>query len=176
MTDTFHEAAIAHDDERVVVVEFLTESRAQVALGHRHADRICKALSKRTSGDLHSGRVAVFRMPGRGGSPLAECADVVDLQSVAVEIQHGVLENRRMSIGEDEAIPPAPGRMRRIMSHDAAVEHVGEWSKCHGGALMTALGEQWRIHCETANHRDREVVLLLGQPFRHGSDDSRRAR
>ena len=62
VADALHEAAVAGDDERVVVLRLGAEPGAQVPLGDRHADGVGEPLAERTGRDLDAGGVAGLGM------------------------------------------------------------------------------------------------------------------
>ena len=175
VTDAFHEATVASNDEDVVVMQFVAETRAKVALGNRHADCVGETLAERAGRHFDAGGVTAFWVTGRRRTPLAEVAQVIEFEAVAVQVERRVLQDRRVAVGEDEAVAIAPVRLRRVVAHHSAVEHVGEWRERHGRALVTTFCRERRVHREPANHRDGETVLFAREPFRHGSDDSWRA-
>ena len=72
VADALHHAAVAGDDERVVVLGVLAEADAQVAFGDRHADRVGEPLPERPGRDLDAAGVARLGMAGRRRTPLAE--------------------------------------------------------------------------------------------------------
>ncbi len=55
LADAFHQASIAGNHVGIVVNKTL-EARREIALGNRHADRICNALAERTGCGLHAGK------------------------------------------------------------------------------------------------------------------------
>ena len=61
VADALHEAAVAGDDERVVVDQLGAELRAQAPLGDRHADGVGEALAERAGGDLDARRCGAPR-------------------------------------------------------------------------------------------------------------------
>ena len=69
VADALHEAAVAGDDERVVVLHVGAEAGAQDALGDRHADRVGEALAERPGGDLDAGGVARLGVARASSSP-----------------------------------------------------------------------------------------------------------
>ncbi len=72
VADALHQAAVAGDHEREVVLRLGAETGPQVRLGDRHADGVGEALAERPGGDLDAGGVAGLGMAGCGRSPLAE--------------------------------------------------------------------------------------------------------
>ncbi len=79
MAQPFLEAAVAGDDEGVVVLHLGPEARPQLALGDGQADGVAEALAERPGRDLDAGGVTALRMARGGRSPLPEGAEVVQL-------------------------------------------------------------------------------------------------
>ena len=88
VAETFHEATIASDNERVVILHVGTKTIGQRALGDRHAHGVCETLSERTGCDFDTSSVAHLRVARGGRLPLTELLDVVEFKPVAVEEQH----------------------------------------------------------------------------------------
>ncbi len=72
-----------------------------------------------------------------GGAPLAELAEVVEGQPEAGEVQHRVLEDRRVPGREHEAVAVEPVGSGGVVGHDAGPQDVGQRSERHRRALMT---------------------------------------
>ena len=106
--DALHEAAVAGDHVGAVVADVAAERGAQPALGDRHADRVADALTQRPGGDLDPRRVAGLGVPRRAAAPLAELAQVLEREVVAGQVQHGVLQDAGVPVGEDEAVAVGP--------------------------------------------------------------------
>ena len=166
VADALHEAAVAGDDVGVVVDEVGAEAVAQDALGDGHADGVAEALAERAGRDLDAGRVAGLGVARRARLELAERLDVVELEAVAAEVQHRVLEDRGVAVGEHEAVAVGPRRVGRVVLHDPAVEHVGERGERHRRALVAALGAQRGVHGEAADQRDRLGLDVGGEQRR----------
>ena len=168
VADAFHQAAVAGDRPGVVVDEPGAEAVAQEALGDRHADGVGEALAERAGRDLDPGRVAGLGVARRARPERAERLEVVELEPVAAQVQHRVLEDRGMAVGEHEAVAVGPLRVGGVVAHHAAVEHVGEGGERHRRALVAALGVQRRIHRQAADQLDR-VGLEVGGECRRTS-------
>ena len=171
VADAFHHAAVAGDHEREVVLRLGPETSPQAFLGDRHADRIGEPLTERTGGDLDACGVSGLGVAGRGGIPLAEVPEVVEFEAVAREEEQRVLQDRRVTVGEDEPVTVGPGGIGRIVLHHPAVEHVAERGERHGGALVPAVGGERAVHRHPPDERDGELVLFLGQ--RHAAEGTR---
>ena len=170
MADTFHEATVASDHERVVVHYVVAEAAAQVTFGKRHADCVGETLSERTGSDLDPSSVANLGVAGRRRFPLAELLQVLQLKPIASKEQERVLQDRRVSVGENESVAIWPMWVRRIVPHHPAVQHMGEGCERHRRALVTALGLQRRIHRHPADERDRLLFNLRSEGARHAVD------
>ena len=144
VADALHHAAVAGDDERVVVLRVGAEAGAQAALGDRHADRVGEALAEWPGGDLDAGGVARLGVAGRARFPLAEVAQVVEFEAVAGQEQHRVLQDRGVPVRQDETVAIGPVRVGRIVTHHPAEEHVGRAerapSPCPGGRCSRRAG------------------------------------
>ena len=170
VADALHHAAVTGDDERVVVLCVVAEAGAQTALGDRHADRVAEALTERTGGDLDGGGVAGLGVPGRARLPLAEVAQVVEFEAGTRQEQHRVLQDRRVAVGEDEAIAVGPVRIGRVVVHHPAEQHVGEGSERHGSSLVPAVGGEGGVHGHAPGEGDELSILFGGQ--RHAVDST----
>ena len=117
VADALHEAAVAGDDERVVVDR---RRRRSGRAGCRSAMAMPTALAKPwPSGPVVTSTPAVWRglgVPGRARLPLAERLDVVELEAVAGEVQHRVLQDRGVAVGQHEAVAVGPRRIGRIVA------------------------------------------------------------
>ena len=109
---------------------------------------------------IYTCRVAALWMARSRRTPLTKGAYVVELKTVAVEVQQRILQDRSMTVAENESITIGPQRLTRIMFHYSAVQHMGEWCERHRRALVATLGGQWRIHRHTANHRHGETIVV----------------
>ena len=111
VADALLEAAVAGDDEGVVVDHVGAERGAQPALGEAHADAVGEALAERAGRDLDPGGVAGFGMAGRAAAPLAELAQVVEGEAVAGQVEHRVQQDRGVAVGQHEAVAVGPVRV-----------------------------------------------------------------
>ena len=167
VADALHEAAVAGDDVGVVVDELAAEAFAQHALGDGHADGVAEALAERTGGDLDARGVAGLGV-ARGARVVgAEGLDVGELQPVAGQVEHRVLEDRGVAVGQDEPVAIGPLGVVRIVLEDAAVEDVGERGEGHRRALVAALGPQRRVHGEATDDVDRLGLDVGREGGRH---------
>ena len=136
VTDPLGQAAVARDDEGVVVTDRFAEPGSEIALGDGHADGVGETLPEGARGDLDACRVPDLGVTRRGRSPLTELAEIVEFQPVAGEVEHGVQEDRSVSGRQNQTVTIGPARVARVVFHDSAVEHMGEGSEGHRGALM----------------------------------------
>ncbi len=155
--DPLHEAAVAGDDVGAVVAHVAAEGGAQPAFGEGHAHRVAHALAQRPGGDVDPRRVAGLGVPGRPAAPLAELAQVLQREVVPGQVQHGVLEDAGVPVGEHEAIAVRPLRVVRVVVHDARPQDVGQGGQRHGGPRVPRAGLLRRIHGDAADHIDAEL-------------------
>ncbi len=167
VADPFHQAAVAGDRPDVVIDERRAETIAEEALGDGHADGVREALAERTGRGLDADGVAGLGMTRRERTERAKRLQVFELEAVPAQVQHRVLEDRRVAVGQNEAVAVRPVRVGRVVAYHPAVEHVSERSEGHRRALVPALGVQWRVHGEPADHRDRLVLEVGGERRRH---------
>jgi hypothetical protein len=156
------EVSVGADGEHVVVGDVAAEPLAQVALDDGHADAVGEALAERPGGHLDARRVPVLGVARRPRPVLAELLQVVELESVAREVEHGVQQHRRMPGRQHEAIAVGPVRLGGVVAHDARVEDVCERRQGHGRARMTRVRLLDRVHGEAADHVDGTALERLG--------------
>ncbi len=114
LADAFHQVAVGGDDIGAVIDDIGAEFRRQMALGHRHADRVGEALPERSGGGLDAGHVAVLGVAGGDRAELAEALDLVDRHRlVAEEMKQRIEHHRAMAGGQHEAVAVGPARDRR---------------------------------------------------------------
>ena len=77
--------------------------------------------------------------------------DVVELEAVAAEVQHRVLQDRGVAVRQHEPVAVGPVRVGRVVTHHPAEQHVGERRQRHRRALVPALGLQRRVHGEATD-------------------------
>ena len=170
VADALHEAAVAGDDVRVVVDELRAEAIAQHPLGDRHPDGVAEPLAERPGRRLDARRVAGLGVTGGPRLELPEGLDVRELEAVAAEVEHRVLEDRGVAVGQHEAVAVGPLGVGRVVLEDPAVEHVGEGGEGHGRALVAALGAQRGVHGEAADQGDRLSLDVGGERGWHRAD------
>ena len=165
--DPLHEAAVARDHEGPVVAHLVTEGGPEPALRDGHADRVGEALPQRAGRDLDSRRVAVLGVPRRAAAPLAELAQVLEREVVAGEVEHGVLQDARVAVGEHEPVAVRPLRVERVVAHDAGPEHVRQGGERHGRPGVPRVGLFRGVHRQPADDIDAE--LHQSGVLHHGS-------
>jgi hypothetical protein len=167
VADPFHQTAVTCDHIRAVVHHAAAEACAQLSLGDRHTDGVCETLAERPGGDLDASGVMCLGVTRRERIPLPERLDVIELESVAAQEEHRVLQDRCMTAREDEAIAIRPVGTLGVVFENAAVEHVCERRECHRSSLMAALRVQRCIHREAAHHRDCCTVVAGREAIGH---------
>ena len=174
VADALHEAPVAGDHVGVVVDEVAAEALAEDPLGDRHADRVTEALPERAGGDLDAVGVAGLRMAGRARVVAAEGLDVGELEAVAGEVEHRVLEDRGVAVGEHEAVAVGPVGVGGVVLEDPAVEDVGQRGEGHRRALVPALGPQRGVHGEATDEVDGLGLDVGGEGRGHRADPTQR--
>ena len=96
--------------------------------------------------------------PGRARPPLAELLEVVELEPVAGEVEHGVEQHRRVPGRQDEPVAVGPVGGGGVVAHDAGQQHVGERGQRHRGTGMTGVGLLHRVHRQPADHVDPALL------------------
>ena len=110
--DALLEAPVPGDDVGVVVADLGREVAAQPPLGDPHAHAVGHPLAERTGGHLDARGVVVLGMARGPTAPVTEPPQVVEGQPVAGEVEHGVQEDRGVTVGQDEPVPVGPVRAR----------------------------------------------------------------
>ena len=95
---------------------------------------------------------------GGAAAELPEGTEVVELQSVAAEVEHGVEQDRGVAVGEDEPVPVGPVGLGGIMVHDPGEQHMGQRGQGHGGTRMSGVGGPGGIHGQPPDHVDAELL------------------
>ena len=140
VADAFHHVAIAADDVDVVVDDLeagLVEIAGQPALAHRHPDGHAATLAERAGRGFDAGSDVMFRMTRTFAVELAKRLDVIERHGGPVEqlvrgvdgfharqMQRRIQQHRRVSVGQDEAVPVEPSRVFRIGAKDIPPERV----------------------------------------------------
>ena len=93
--------------------------------------------------------------PGVERLPLAEALDLLEREVVARQVERRVLEDAGVARGEDEAVAVLPVGIRRVRTHDVAVEDVGHRSERHRRPRMASVGLLDGVHGQRADRVDR---------------------
>ena len=124
VADALHEAAVAGDDEGVVVDDVVAELRAKTTFGDRHADGVGETLAERPGGHFDARGVVCLGMAGCERAPLAEGFDVVELEPVAGEVRTSSTAGSTRDRWRGRTVTVGPVWVRRIVMHHAAEEHM----------------------------------------------------
>ena len=151
--DALLEAAVAGDHVGVVVADLGRVLGAQPPFGDAHAHPVGHPLAEGAGGHLDAGGVVVLGVARGAAAPLAEAAEVVEGQAVAGEVEHGVEEDRRVPVGQDETVPVGPFGVGRVVAHDAGEQHVGQRGEGHGRAGVAGVGGPGGIHGQARGSR-----------------------
>ena len=116
------------------------------------------ALTERPGRDLDTLGVAVLGVARRARAPLAELAEVVELEPEPGEVQHRVEQHRRVAGRQHEAVAVGPVGIGRVVLHHARPQHVGERRERHRRARVTGVRALHRVHRERAHDVDRPLV------------------
>ena len=166
VADAFGQVAVAGDHEHAVVADPGAEAVAHLALGYGHAHRVGQALSQRSGGDLHARCAPHLRVARRGRSPLPEVPQVVQFQTVAGEVQQGVLQDRGVARRQHEPVAVGPVGALGVIGHDPGPQHVGQRGEGHGRALVARPGRVGRVHGQRLDDVDAEPVDGSHRPSR----------
>ena len=120
-----------------------------------------------TGRHLHPSSASDLGMTRRGRPPLPEVLQVAEGEAVAGQVQHGVLQDRGVPRGEDEAIPVGPVRPLGVVAHDPGPQHVGQRSQGHGGALVARARRVGSVHGQSLDHVDPEPLDSRHRPSGH---------
>jgi hypothetical protein len=146
-----HQVPVAADHEDVVIDRLRPEVRTQESLGDGHADPVGESLAKRPGCDLDPGSAMDLRVTWGEGSPLTELLDVLQTEPVVIEEQHGVQQDRRVPVGQDEPVAVGPVGPARVVTHHSGEQDVGQRSQCHRRARVTAARSLGGVHREAAD-------------------------
>ncbi len=147
----FHQAAVAGNDEGMVVDE-VAVARRKRALGDRHADRGGEALAERAGGRLDAERMAVFGMASGLRAELPEALDLLDRHvRIAGQIEQRVEQHRAVAGRQHEAVPVGPMRVGGIEFEKLGEQHRRDVGHAHRHARMAGLGFLDRIHRQEAD-------------------------
>ena len=154
VAEALHETAVTNDAEGVVVTNLGAEPSPQVRFSHRHANGVSESLRQRPRGDLDARGMATLGVARGNRPPLAESFEVFETKPVAREVQQRILQDRRVTVGENETITIEPlGLLRRILHHTSP-QNMSQGSKRHRRARVAGIGRLDRIHGQPANGVD----------------------
>ena len=110
-----------------------------------------------------AGGVVVLGVAGGPRLPGAQRLEVAELQAVAGQEELAVLGQRRVAVGQDEAVAADPLGIGRVVAHDALVEQVGQRGQAHRGARVAATGLLDGVRGEQARRVDG-LRVQIGPP------------
>ena len=152
MADAFHQAAVTGDDPGVVIDHLLAKARAQAFLGDGEADGIGDALTQRAGRRLDPLGVAIFRVAGGLGAPLAEIADLFQRHVlVAGEVKQRVKQHRPVTGGQDEAVAVGPVRRGGVEFQVLGEEDGRDIGHPHRHAGVAGIGGLDGVHGKRAD-------------------------
>ena len=124
-----HVAVTAQTDHVLVENSVLigVEPRRSHVRCQGHANRVAHALTKRSGGAFHSGRLAKFGVSRRFGVQLPEAFDFRHRQIVAAHVQPGVKEHAAVTGREHEDIAIDPAWLVRIISQRMTKKHRADF-------------------------------------------------
>ena len=172
--DALLHAAVTGDAVDVVVEDRLARDGARVehladtAGAHREADRVGDAGAQRAGGALDALGPAELGVAGGLGVPRAQRLQVGHLEAVAGQEQLGVLRDRAVARGQDEAVAAEPAVVGGVALHDLLVEQVGQRGQRDRGARVAVADLLDGIRGEHARGVDRLAVEVGPGEFRHG--------
>jgi hypothetical protein len=111
-----------------------------------------KAATQQQQQQKRTGRHKTLGMAGRAGSQLTKAREVGFGETVAGQMQHGVLEGTSVTIGQDEPVPINPVRIFTAVLHNLGPQHVRHGGTPHGCAGMARFS---RLRLVGRNGPDR---------------------
>ena len=97
MRCTLHHIAIAAENISMMVDDlsiFFIENRCEMRLCYGHAHSGHDTLAQRASGGLDTGCQSMLGMAGSDAFPLTKVLDIIERNSIACEMQYGILQHR----------------------------------------------------------------------------------
>ena len=166
MADPLHETAISGNHIGEVIHQIIAKPRLHHALAKRHADRCRDPLAQRPGRRLDPLGMAIFRMPRRARSPLAEITDLLHIHVVITkQMVDRIHQHRPMPRAHYKAIPVRPCVGAWVHIHETVEQHGRHIRHAHRRAGMARIGRLHRIHAERANgigHPGFHIGLDLG--------------
>ncbi len=171
MRNAFHHATVAEQHIGPVIDDVEAgpvELGCQQFLRQRHADRIGETLSERSGGGLDARCDAVLGMTRRAAPHLAEVHQFLHRQVVAREMQQRVLQHRAVAVGQDEAIPVGPLRVRGVVGEVPPPQRDGDFRHPHRHAGMPRVRLLHSIHGQRADRVGHLHRALVRERARRG--------
>ena len=98
MTNALHKTAITGNDISVMIDQIIAIACGHMTFGHRHANSIGNALTKRAGCGFNAFGMTKFGMSGGAGAKLAEIANLLDGHIfVTGKMQKRINQHRAMS-------------------------------------------------------------------------------
>jgi hypothetical protein len=149
VADALHKVPVARDHVDAVIDQIWAETRAQLALGERHADRVADPLAERPGRGLDARRVAVLRMAGGARPELPEALQLPDVHlRIAGEVEQRVEQHRAVARRQHEAVAIGPVGCCGIELQEFAEQHARHVGHAHRQARMAGIGELHGVHRE----------------------------
>ena len=164
VADALHEVAVAAKGKRVMVTDPGAELVPEETLSEREPDTLREALPKRPGRHLDARRVVNLRVPRCARAELAELPKILELEAVAGEIEHRVLEDGGVPVREHETITVGPLRLRGFVTHHSREEHVGKRREGHRRARVAGVRPLRAVHGEPTDDVDAALLELSVAP------------
>ncbi len=171
--DALLHAAVAGDAVHVVIEHRLTRSGLRVvqlagpAGAHREADRVAHTGTQRARGALNALGQAELGVARRQRIPGAQALDVIEFEAETVQVQLGVLGERRVTRRHDEAVTTQPTGIGRIRLHQLRVQQVRDRRQRNRRARVTVADLLDGIGSQNASDIDGLRVLLRPRQIAH---------
>ena len=149
-----HQTAIAQKDPGMVInngVPLAIELGRQRFLCQRHPDGIRDTLPQRPGRGLDTGGVAIFWVAWRLAMELPELFQVFGGEFISGEMQQGIDQHRAVAIGQHEPVAVGPIRIRRVVSHQAIPQHLGNIRHTHRRTGVTRFRYLDGVHGKGTN-------------------------
>ena len=82
---------------------------------------------------------------------MPEVADLVDRQRIAHQMQYRIQQHRRMAVRKNEAVTVPPGRIGRVVPHDATPQHLRDIGHAERCARVAGIGLLNGVHGQGAD-------------------------
>lgn len=127
------------------------EQAALVAGGHGHAHGVGDALAQRAGRRLHTGGVAVLRVPRGLRAPGTEGLQVIELQAVPGQVELDVEGQAAVARREHEPVAAGPLRVGGVVPHHLLEDGVGGGSQAHGRTRVAVSDLLYGVRGEDAD-------------------------